>query len=310
MSLSIQLTLLSFALSLVAMKPWLSACLKKGWVSRDVHKPGDRLCVSVGAIPPIGASIVALTIYSWLGEDPSIHYVMALSLYTAALGLFDDIAGLTNLEKVILAAVPFVFLPPQERIVLWFSLPPALFPAWSALIGTFAVNGVNILAGFNGLEAGYSSLVAVTLAVHGLLSGNIPLTTSCLVFMAAMLPFLFYNVFPARAFPGNAGTFYMGGFLAAAALLYTQEWVLLLMLAPHAFDFLLKALHWGRTSAKGRAFISSDGTLRPPPHPSLVGIILRLKPMTEPHLVAAVWALGVLLALSTFRLPPLIHSPA
>ncbi len=310
MSIAVQLAVLSFALSLGAMKPWLSLCLRRGWVSRDIHKLGERFCVSVGALPPIGASAIALTLYSWLAESAAIHYVMALSLYIAALGLFDDIAGLTNLEKVVLAAIPFALLPPQERIVLWLSLPAALFPVWSALVGTFAVNGVNILAGFNGLEAGYSSIIAITLVIHGILSGDASLATTCALFTAAVLPFLFYNVYPAKAFPGNAGTFYMGGFLAATALFHSQEWVLLLMLAPHAADFLLKALCWGRTSAKGRTLISSDGTLRPPPHPSLVGIILRVKPMSEPYLVATIWGLGALLALCTFLLPPLIHPPA
>ncbi len=302
--------LLSLALTAAAQGRWIAISESRGWTARDVHKPVERFCVSAGAVPSVAGAAAGLLTLSLLTRSTETGVALAVPLFHAAMGIYDDHVGLSNLEKVILGAVPFLLLPPQPRHILWLSLPTWAFPVWAALLGTFSVNAINILAGFNGIEAGYSSLVALALAIHAWLSGDLLTVAVSLVFLAALVPFLRYNVYPARAFPGNVGTFFMGGYLATSALLAGLDWVLILMLFPHAVDFLLKVSRWGRTATKGRSRVLPDGKLAPPPHLSLVGLLLRARRMTEPQLVLSILTLGAaMLALSLF-LPPLVHAPA
>jgi len=302
--------LVSLTLAAAGQERWLALCESRGWLAPDVHKPGDLHCVSVGAIPSAVGAAGGVAILAALAREVDMGFVLAAPLFHAAIGLYDDHAGLSNLEKVILAAAPFLLIPPQPRQILWVNLPPWAFPIWAAVLGTFSVNAVNILAGFNGIEAGYSSLVAAALAIHAWERGDAASLAAAAVLLTSLLPFLRHNLYPARAFPGNVGTFYMGGYLASLALVSGMDWILILMLIPHALDFLLKVSRWGATSVRGRSGVLPDGRLTPPLHLSLIGLILRMRRMTEPQLVGVILSIGVLLLVLSLFAPPLIHPPA
>lgn len=99
-------------------------------------------------------------------------------------------------------------------------------------------NGANITDGIDGLAAGTSAIIGLTLAIFAYISGNynfsdylnvmyIPnsgeLVIFCTAFVGACVGFLWYNSFPAQVFMGDTGSLSLGGIIAVLALVLRKE---------------------------------------------------------------------------------------
>jgi len=109
------------------------------------------------------------------------------------------------------------------------------------IIITAISNGANITDGIDGLAAGVSGIIALTLGVLAYLSGNtrfsqylnimyIPnsgeLVIFCAAFIGACVGFLWYNAYPAQVFMGDTGSLMLGGVIAVVALAIRKEWLI------------------------------------------------------------------------------------
>jgi len=103
---------------------------------------------------------------------------------------------------------------------------------------TAVSNGANITDGIDGLAAGTSAIMVLTLGVLAYISGNIifsqyldvmyiPGSGEMVVFIGAMLGacigFLWYNAYPAQVFMGDTGSLALGGIIATLAILVRKE---------------------------------------------------------------------------------------
>lgn len=106
------------------------------------------------------------------------------------------------------------------------------------LIVTAVSNGANITDGIDGLAAGTSAIIGLTLAIFAYLSGRIDFSSYlnimyipnlsevvifCTAFVGACLGFLWYNSFPAQVFMGDTGSLSLGGIIAVLALVVRKE---------------------------------------------------------------------------------------
>ncbi|GAB3334605.1 phospho-N-acetylmuramoyl-pentapeptide-transferase [Hymenobacter humi] len=103
---------------------------------------------------------------------------------------------------------------------------------------TAVSNGANITDGLDGLAAGTSAIIGLTLAIFAFVSGNalladyldvmfIPdsgeLVIFCTAFVGACIGFLWYNSYPAQVFMGDTGSLALGGIIAVLALIVRKE---------------------------------------------------------------------------------------
>lgn len=106
------------------------------------------------------------------------------------------------------------------------------------VIVTAVSNGANLTDGIDGLAAGTSSIVVITLALFAWISGNIvfsdylnvmyiPNSGEMVVFITAfagaLVGFLWYNTFPAQIFMGDTGSLTIGGIIAVLAIATRKE---------------------------------------------------------------------------------------
>lgn len=99
-------------------------------------------------------------------------------------------------------------------------------------------NGANITDGIDGLAAGTSAIIGLTLAIFAYLSGRVDfsnylsimyipnlgeLVIFCTAFVGACLGFLWYNAYPAQVFMGDTGSLALGGIIAVLALAVRKE---------------------------------------------------------------------------------------
>lgn len=80
-------------------------------------------------------------------------------------------------------------------------------------------NAVNITDGLDGLAGGLLAIVFGTFGLIALLQGNFGLTIFCATAVGALLAYTWFNIFPARFFMGDVGSFALGTALGVVALL-------------------------------------------------------------------------------------------
>jgi phospho-N-acetylmuramoyl-pentapeptide-transferase len=103
---------------------------------------------------------------------------------------------------------------------------------------TAVSNGANITDGIDGLAAGTSAIIMVTLGLLAYVSGNvifsqyldimyIPHLSELVIFAGAFLGacvgFLWYNSYPAQVFMGDTGSLALGGIIATFSLMVRKE---------------------------------------------------------------------------------------
>ncbi|WP_405609344.1 phospho-N-acetylmuramoyl-pentapeptide-transferase [Polaribacter sp. Asnod1-A03] len=111
----------------------------------------------------------------------------------------------------------------------------------TVFIVTGISNGANLTDGIDGLAAGTSAIMVVTLAIFAWVSGNIifadyldvmyipnsgEMTVFILAFAGALIGFLWYNTFPAQVFMGDTGSLTIGGIIAVIAIAIRKELLL------------------------------------------------------------------------------------
>ncbi|MGI9594020.1 MAG: phospho-N-acetylmuramoyl-pentapeptide-transferase [Patiriisocius sp.] len=151
-------------------------------------------------------------------------------------------------EKTLLTTMPFVSGNEinYEKLVTWAGDQYASF-AWLVFIPivifiiTAVSNGANLTDGIDGLAAGTSAIIAVTLAIFAWVSGNVifsdylnimyipntgELTIFIMAFVGALIGFLWYNAFPAQVFMGDTGSLTIGGIIAVIAIAIRKEWLI------------------------------------------------------------------------------------
>lgn len=110
------------------------------------------------------------------------------------------------------------------------------------LIVTFIVaavsNGANITDGIDGLTAGSSAIITLTLAVLAYVSGRVDfsqylnimyipntgeLVVFCVALVGACIGFIWFNSYPAQVFMGDTGSLMLGGVIAVLAIAIRKE---------------------------------------------------------------------------------------
>ncbi len=171
-------------------------------------------------------------------------------------------------------------------------------------------NGANLTDGMDGLAAGTSAIIGITLGLLGYLSGSfifanylnilyIPhlgeLAIFAGAFVGACVGFLWYNVFPAQVFMGDTGSLTLGGIIAVFAIVVRKELlipVLCGIFLVENLSVIIQVTYFKYTKKKygegRRIFLMS------PLHHHF-----QKKGIPEPKIVARFWIVGIMLAIFT-----------
>lgn len=149
-------------------------------------------------------------------------------------------------EKIPVSTVPFTKNNEFDYsgILFWMDDAKAHEWAWIVFIPivifivTAVSNGANITDGIDGLAAGTSVVILLTLAFFAYVSGNIifadylnimflphmgETTIFALALVGAVIGFFWYNTYPAQIFMGDTGSLMLGGVIAVLAIILRKE---------------------------------------------------------------------------------------
>lgn len=105
--------------------------------------------------------------------------------------------------------VPFL----GDFAIGWLIIPLFAF----AVVATG--NAVNISDGLDGLSGGLAATAYGAFGLIALLQGNVLLAGFCFTVTGALLSYLWFNIYPARFFMGDIGSFALGAGLGVVAML-------------------------------------------------------------------------------------------
>ncbi len=125
-----------------------------------------------------------------------------------------------------------------------------------------AANAFNMIAGFNGLEAGMGVILLFSMGTAAYLLGKPWVGVLALLMTAALLAFLVYNKYPAKVFPGDTLTYSVGAFIACIAILGNMERLAILLYALYYLDFALSLR--GRFKVEAFGVVDEKGCLKEP----------------------------------------------
>jgi phospho-N-acetylmuramoyl-pentapeptide-transferase len=149
-------------------------------------------------------------------------------------------------EKAVVSTVPFAKNNEFDysKLLFWMNDAEANKWAWIVFIPivifivTAVSNGANITDGIDGLAAGTSTIILLTLAFFAYISGNIifadylnimflpnmgETTIFALALVGAVIGFFWYNTYPAQVFMGDTGSLMLGGVIAVLAIVLRKE---------------------------------------------------------------------------------------
>jgi phospho-N-acetylmuramoyl-pentapeptide-transferase len=179
---------------------------------------------------------------------------------------------------------------------------------------TAVSNGANITDGIDGLAAGTSAIIGITLAVFAYLSGNkvfaqylnlmmIPnsgeVVIFCAAFVGACIGFLWYNAYPAQVFMGDTGSLMLGSVIAVLALALRKELLIPVMCGIFLIENLSVILQVSyfkyQRRRKGLEFAQQNRLfLMSPLHHHY-----QKKGYHEAKIVTRFWIIGIVLAVAS-----------
>lgn len=216
-----------------------------------VDQPGDARRIHTDPVPRLGGVAVVLACvasYSLFLVSPLaagqlvaaqlpflVRLLPAVGLIFAV-GLFDDLHGLSPLQKVmgqVGAATLAVWAGVYVQGFVGFPLPVWIAAPLTVLWLVGCTNAFNLIDGVDGLAAGVGLFATITIVLAALLNDSIPLALATVPLAGALLGFLRFNFNPATIFLGDCGSLTVGFLLGCYGALWSQKAATMLgMTAP------------------------------------------------------------------------------
>lgn len=175
----------------------------------------------------------------------------------AAIGLIDDILNVWGADRKnagLRAPVKFGMIIAVGLVLGWFfhtklGFTGVMIPfvgnvdiKWMMIpLFAFAIvatsNAVNISDGLDGLAGGLLAAAFTSFGVIAIIRGQYNLAMFCFTSVGALLAYIWFNIFPARFFMGDVGSFAWGTSLGVVAMLTNS----LLILPIIGFLFVIEA---------------------------------------------------------------------
>jgi len=283
--------LLAFVTTFAVLPPLIRKLKASGITGKDENKPHAPEVAEMGGITIIIGVVAALLFSialntfvfnsSFFSTD-SVLAALATLLIMSLVGIYDDLFEMRQWVKALLplaAAIPLVALKVGVTTLDLPFMGPVNFGIFYVLIlvplGIAVMSNLtNMLAGFNGMEAGMGIIMFAALSVISLSQGNVSMAILSLSMLGALLAFIVFNWYPAKVFPGDIGNLSIGTMLAACVIVGNFESAGAILSIPYVLDFFVKLVnkfpHTPGTYKNGKLY-APEGRVR-----GLVQLVMKL----------------------------------
>lgn len=240
------------------LTPGLARKLAEAGISgKDMNKEGNPEVPEMGGLA-ITAGFVAgvllgigLISFEMTTATVGLKYILAaLStvLIMTLIGVIDDLIMVEQHVKAalpLLAALPLMAVKAGTTVMTLPLLGEVNFGIFYVFVLipiaiTGASNAMNMLAGFNGLEAGLGMIMCLSIAIVSFITGSTSALIISTAMLGALIGFIRYNWYPAKTLIGDVGTLTIGAVVASSVLIGNIEKAGIILIIPFFLELVLK----------------------------------------------------------------------
>ena len=227
-----------------------------GLYSVDNNKAGKPRQVLTSAGFVLALSILFSYLYLFWVIKSDIYLAIFLSLIIGLMvGMYDDFFETHLWYKVpqmSLASIPFIWLKPWDPMILGFDFGMYYWMLILPLVIMAFPNGFNIIAGYDGVEAGCALIMSFAYLLLGIILGNETIIYLTLPVISSLIVFTYFNWYPSQLFGGNSFSFSIGLIVVLIPMIEQFKIVLPFFFFVHGIEFLFKLKHKGKTNIFGK----------------------------------------------------------
>ena len=257
-------------------------------VGVDVHKPWKPIVPKTGGLAIILGATAGMILGAHVSGFQLLIPVILSCLVAASIGLIEDLRGEINprLKPLLLifASLPILIsgaysprplIPFLGRTRLYRVYPVLVIASYPVLCN--AINGLDVLNG-SALLTSIPFLIMSSMIFY--MRGDLQLLILSLIFLAAAVAMLPYNMYPAKTFIGNSGSLFIGAGITSIAIIGSIEVAAIIALMPQIMNemdvlFSIRGLKSAKNIGK-RPVIVEDGVLTASKDPDAPITLLRM----------------------------------
>ncbi|MDI6730509.1 MAG: hypothetical protein QMD06_03090 [Candidatus Altarchaeum sp.] len=264
---------ISFLVSYLILPKLIRKLEMIGMTGKDINKQDKQEVAEMGGLAVViglcGGILIFTGIITYVNEIFGIFLIditdgknltlifasLSTILVIAIIGILDDLFDLRHSVKAVIpifASFPLIAIASVGSSAINipfigeinFGILYALVLVPVAI--TACSNMTNMLAGFNGMEAGIGITMSLSLAIIALFIGTPESFIAFILLISlagALLGFLKYNWFPAKVFPGDVGNLTIGAVIATAVIIGNFESYGIVVMFPFIIEFFVKLIN-------------------------------------------------------------------
>ena len=208
-----------------------------------------------GIIIMLGIIIVTIAAYVYYkAKDAALAQnllpILGLTIGFGAIGFIDDFKKLVlkntkglkpsfKMLGLLLISVIFILyltkwlnLGTETYIPIikqYIEIPIFVYIPFAILVVLATTNAVNLTDGIDGLSSSVCTIIITCLTVIATVFGVKEIVVFGAIVVGAVLAFLMFNIYPARAFMGDTGSLFLGGVISGIALYLKMPLILLII---------------------------------------------------------------------------------
>lgn len=269
----------TFFVALKLISGMKSLFLKAGLCGKDLNKKDNKEKVAEG-LGVVSGAVFLITMFLFIPipflsiwfekgdyDFPHHEFVMFITGLLSIccmifLGFADDVLDLRWRDRLLLPAmaslpllmvycvnigVTTIIVPKPIRFIFGFDVDLGiLYYVYMGMLAIFCTNAINILAGINGVEAGQSLIIAVSILMFNFIELQGTCCWQAHLFSAYfMMPFiatcsalLYHNWYPSSVFVGDTFCYFAGMTFAVVGILGHFSKTMLLFFIPQVINFV------------------------------------------------------------------------
>ena len=252
---------ISFLMTVITL-PFFIRLIKKYKIGQRIRLEGPDLHQHKMGTPTMGGVIIMivllLMVTFFVPHHQYIFYSLMITIGFGLIGLLDDLIkylkkrsmGLTTSAKLfyqIIFSLLIAYCIQKYSGIdknIYLSIAKSsldlgsLYIPMIVLVLISSVNAVNLTDGLDGLATGLIFIAMISFSIIAILQDLWSIGIFSLIVASISLGFLIYNIFPAKIFLGDSGSFALGGALASVAIFTKTELLLVIIGGVFAIETL------------------------------------------------------------------------
>jgi UDP-N-acetylglucosamine--dolichyl-phosphate N-acetylglucosaminephosphotransferase len=237
--------LFGFIVCFLSLPVVMKKMKERGIVGYDVHKIDHPLIPEMGGLAILLGLLISTAVSLFIIPNKRELFLSFIGtvLIAGLIGAYDDLRPLNAKLKPLLTAVaglPIYFMNTYTPSIVFPFIGGTrltrVYPLLLPIVMAVTSNAVNMMDPFNGVMAGSSSIITVTLFLSSIILGKSDGVILSAALLGVLLAFYIYNRYPSRVFSGDVGSLCVGSALGAIAILGRLEVIAVVAFMPQIMN--------------------------------------------------------------------------